>query len=178
MQSLTGAAQADAGAARTPKRPTPEQLARYRAAHNARRLERRAQRAIAKMNRPCSLCGDPIGVADLRLTQCRECSTWIATYMPVDYALSCMRARMLRALRWLDWVESRELFIEVMGLDEDFAAPERKAAQTCIKRLVASGLVERRSYAGRRHHLDYRITEAGRRVADQVRFGVHVMRAA
>ena len=75
-------------------------------------------------------------------------------YRSIDDLLAAPRLRLLRALRWFDWVESRDL-LAVLEVDADSESRERNSMQVTLGRLVRLGLVERRANL-------YRVTVAGR----------------
>lgn len=66
--------------------------------------------------------------------------------------------RVLKAMRWFDWVNSTELF-DAMGLSTDPWALDHNNAAQALSRIVKRELAERR---GKRNAYDYRITDAGR----------------
>lgn len=85
-------------------------------------------------------------------------------YTPLDEILETPSTRILRALRWFDWVSSPDL-MNAAGVP-DFVVEygdnhERNAASAALSRLVRSGYVERgvRLLDGYTH----RITKAGLR---------------
>lgn len=69
-----------------------------------------------------------------------------------------MRPRILRSLRFFDWVTAGELF-DAMGIEMDHAANQYNNAAVQLSRLCREGLVEKRGVRGA---YDWRITAAGR----------------
>lgn len=169
-QSLTGAVQADAVDARTRKVYvlTPEQRDRYHRTRNANRNARRERVRSERALTPCEWCGDPIGIVTTRTRRCADCRFAYENYRPHDETTHRMPARLLLAMRWLDWALARDVF-EVAGVDANTDSTEWNLASVSIARLVKRGLVERRVPRRRLLWADYRLTEAGKREADKLR---------
>lgn len=100
-------------------------------------------------------------------------------YQPLDEAVQSHRVRILRALWWRDWSETREIF-QAAGIEDDYWSRDRNSAQVTLGRLVRYGLVERR-VTDKPQNADYRITAAGRAEVARYRAGdlkLRVRRAA
>lgn len=81
------------------------------------------------------------------------------TYVPFDeQERGAIRGRLLRALRFFDWVTASDL-LDALGLPMDVRSREYNGAAVVLSRVVKGGQVERR---GRRNAFEYRITELGR----------------
>jgi len=72
---------------------------------------------------------------------CRTCKMG-RLYTPIDEILGMASIRVLRSLRWFDWVEMRDAFDAVEAPDHDCA--ERNAIAAAISRLIKRGCVEQR----------------------------------
>lgn len=85
-------------------------------------------------------------------------------YSPLDYRLEIPSVRMLRALRFFDWVDARTLWdvIGVPDYSQVARCPERNGASVALARLLRHGYVER---IGRVPHALYRVTASGKRYA-------------
>lgn len=94
----------------------------------------------------------------------------IHAYQPLDAALETPRVKLLRAMRWLDWSQPRDIF-DALGLSRHDATAWN-TYQASLLRLVKQGLVERRAIG--RQVADYRITEAGCIASDALRTGTRV----
>lgn len=79
-----------------------------------------------------------------------------------------LRVRLLRAMRWMDWSSARELG-EAIGI---VGAQHRDALYQSLLRLTRVGDAERRERPGA--HNVYRLTPAGIKNADRIRFAVVV----
>lgn len=155
--------------------------------HDRTRKSWNAERRALLPLRACDLCGAPIGASDPRVQRCSECWDAVRTYLPIDEAMNSTAARLIRALRWLDWTQTRDLF-DLLNIDQDWTSHERNAAQQAIGRLVKHGIVERRQFRDFVTHRcangggpasgDYRLTLKGKRIADRVRFGIPIARAS
>lgn len=126
----------------------------------------------------CSRCRGPKPAA-CRTSQCDGClveqrdrerfvraGTWIA-YTPLEDVLAQPAVRILRTLRWFDWIEVSDLLLAA-GASEEHDASDRAALLTALSRATAAGHVERfvppRASGGDRAGRTswYRITAAGR----------------
>lgn len=87
-------------------------------------------------------------------------------YVPRDVKLGTPRAVLLRAMRWLDWSRSSDVF-EAADVPSNTDNPQgHNAMAVTLSRLVRDGLVEAR---GKRGEQFYRLSDSGRREADQLR---------
>lgn len=102
--------------------------------------------------------------------------TELRTYQPIDEAEQSFRVRLLRALWWLGWVNTLELF-DVCRIEQDGESRERNGAQVMLGRLVKYGLVEKRLVGKQTKLADYRITDAGRAEVARYRAGDLKLRA-
>ena len=86
-------------------------------------------------------------------------------YQPLDEFLQRPGIRVLRALRWFDWVEPADLIV-ASGIDED----SRDNFDKALTRGVRDGHIERRrEMTTRGAGYVYRITAAGRaRLAERI----------
>lgn len=73
-------------------------------------------------------------------------------YMPIDEWLEAPRTRILRALRWFDWVDSDELFLAI-GVDRGDTRARDAYCQMLVQ-LVRQGAVRKR---GERGAFQYRL---------------------
>jgi hypothetical protein len=94
-------------------------------------------------------------------------SIW--AYQPADVLKNAYRYRLLTAMWWLDWVNTKELF-DVAGVDDDPRSTDRNSAQIALARIVKFGLVEKRNLRGATF-ADYRITDRGRAEVARYRTG-------
>lgn len=86
----------------------------------------------------------------------------MSRYVPLDVILEQPATRLLRALRWFDWVNSSDV-INAAGFPEQIAGQpnrERDTASQALYRLSVAGLVERSGVRG--DGFLYRITAHGR----------------
>lgn len=150
---------------------------------NARRLARQraydaAQRTLARSEGRCVACRRPANGA----SRCEKCAARRCEirYFPIDEELSEMGNRILRALRFFDWVASPDL-IEAMNI----SAEERPAYSSSLARIIARGYVEEiwlslKYPRGRQRERQVRITTAGRERFQKVlrRYDVEVKQVA
>lgn len=144
---------------------------------------------VRKQQRLCSCCGKArpvgdnawcdgclqrnklysiLGTGQTRKPAIRARENW-REYVPLDEAEQSYRVRLLRALWWMDWSETREIF-RASGIEDDYWSRDRNAAQVTLGRLVKYGLVDRR-VTDKPQNADYRITEAGRAEVQRYRTG-------
>lgn len=120
-----------------------------------------------------------LGAGITRLPARRAPSRTEPRYVPLDEIERNNRVRLLRALWWLGWVDTRELF-DAAGVDSDPRSVDRNGAQVALGRLVKYGLVEKREGRAVKALVgltsswaDYRITAAGRAEVANYRRGVY-----
>ena len=113
------------------------------------------------MSRRLALCPQTRGLVSVVAMNMRDDD---APYHPLDEVLAHPATRLLRALRWFDWVQTYDLFAAAGVPDYvyGFRNVERDAASSAMSRLVKAGHVER---SGKQDHDGYavRITPSGRR---------------
>ena len=80
----------------------------------------------------------------------------LSRYVPIDEILSSPSTRLLRALRWFDWVSVGDLFL---AMEIDVIDTEQARYRAALQGLVNAGRAERQG--GARSHT-YRLTPAGR----------------
>lgn len=83
----------------------------------------------------------------------------LARYVPLDEILAKPPTRVLRALRWFDWVSLGDL---LLALDvEDPSSIGYAAYQQAVSQLVKRGEIEQRRIDGVSRFCEYRITPSG-----------------
>lgn len=165
-------------------------LGRYRRRYQ--RNKHGSAEYIERVHADCMTCGGSFPQEHIRQVCCSpECQRArdleYENYRPIDELLDLPRNRILRLLRWFDWVGSRaiaehlELSIEGARMD-----PRRDAHDHALYRLVVSGHLEKRNartwWSNRPSrpgsHCEYRLTAKGRAEADLARFGRPTPRTA
>lgn len=135
----------------------------------------------------CDYCDAPFAPRNRRQAYCsdiccRAMDRMANSYTPIDVVLARPRSKILRAMRWHDWLETSEI-VELVG-GHTKGAPGRDAHDKALERMRADRLVAARRVpsaydmgSGSRH-TEYRLTKRGIREADRVRFGVKTPRRA
>lgn len=140
----------------------------------------------------CDYCDAAFSPKNPRQIYCtKECwrsmEAEMASYSPLDVWMRRPREKILRVMRWHDWLTAREICelvdVPVANCNE---TPDRAAHDQAMKRLKQQGLIEQRQtravYEGMRTsrpslHSEYRLTQIGKREADRVRFGIREVAA-
>lgn len=118
----------------------------------------------AECERPVSPSHATLCIGHAYQERSKEVQKSTDRYRPIDEILNQPIVRVLRRLRWFDWISLAELFdaldVEVLGTRNGRArSRERDRYSAALEYAVRSGLVER---GGKRPRCVYRITGAGR----------------
>lgn len=139
----------------TPRLYIAERRAAARAAGNCQQCLKRPGRIVdGKRRSQCQVCIDAYTRPVSRPAKQRT----LSGYQPIDETLQLPRVRLLRALRWFDWVTLHDL-LDALDMDECDDRP-RWAHKTAMHLLSRGGFVEtlRVPLVG----VMYRITAKGR----------------